>query len=37
MLSQSLPCIDLRTTLPNLKALLLSLSYDPSDEYVRQC
>ncbi|GAA6028909.1 hypothetical protein JCM8097_001500 [Rhodosporidiobolus ruineniae] len=28
--SQSLTCLDLRNTLPNLKSLLLSLSYDPS-------
>lgn len=30
MYSQGLTVIDLRNTLPNLKALILSLSYDPS-------
>lgn len=30
MYSQGLTVIDLRNTLPNLKSLILSLSYDPS-------
>ncbi|GAA6021710.1 hypothetical protein JCM10207_008551 [Rhodosporidiobolus poonsookiae] len=30
MYSQRLTCLDLRNTLPNLKTLVLSLSYDPS-------
>ncbi|KAI5474591.1 uv radiation resistance protein [Pseudohyphozyma bogoriensis] len=32
MYSQGLTVLDLRNTLPNLKSLLLSLSYDPSHE-----
>ena len=34
MYTQNLIVLDLRNTLPNLKTLLLSLSYDPSHSYV---